>query len=135
MCPKQRVGLRLSYFRKPGPPFRIACFKFFHEVLPLECKLATRNNDVAGSPGATDFLGRKTVTADHCLSVNNSQILSDKTDWRRLLLKPSKLGVVDVSNRPSPQHGLGKKSLPPQCNQPAGVKVLRVQAPDSHCRR
>jgi hypothetical protein len=49
-----------------------------------------------------------------------------------LLLKPNKLGVVDVSIRLSPQYGLGKKTFPPQSNQRAGVKVLRMQAPISH---
>lgn len=103
--------------------------------MPLELKLATRNSEVAASPEATDLFGRKTVTSDYCLSVNNSQILSDKPDRKRLLLKPNKLGVMDISIRLSTENGLGKKSFPPQSHQPAGVKVLRMQAPNSHCRR
>ena len=133
--PKERVRLWPFNFLQHGPPPRIACSQFFHQVMPLERKLAIGNSEVAGRPGATDPFGRKTVAADHCLPVNDSQIFSDKPDWKRLLLKPNKLGMVGISIRLSPENGLGKKSFPPQGNQPAGVEVLRMQAPNSHCFR
>jgi hypothetical protein len=64
--------------------------------------------------------------------MNDSQILGDKTDWTTLLLKPNKLWVVNVSARLAAEHGLGKQSFPPQGNQPACVKILRMKAPNAH---
>ena len=132
---KERIWPRALHSRQLGPPLRIACSKFFHQVMPLEFELAARNREVAGSSGGIDLLGHKTVTTVHRLSVYDPQILRDESDWKRLLPKPNKLWVVDISTRLSRKYGLRKKSFPPQSNQPASVKVFRMQAPNSHCCR
>jgi hypothetical protein len=65
--------------------------------MPFELKLATRNSEVVGRPGATDLPGGKTIIAVHRLCVNGPQVLGDEADGEGLLLKPKKLRVMDVS--------------------------------------
>jgi hypothetical protein len=101
--------------------------------MPFELELTARDSESTGCSGATDLLGRKTVTAVHCLAVNDPQVLGNEGDGERLLPKPKKLRVMDVSRRLSLEYGLGKKSFPPQSHQPAGIEVLWMEAPDSHC--
>jgi len=100
--------------------------------MPFELELAARNSETVGRSGATDLRSHEKVTAVQCLSVNAPQILGNETDRRRLLLKPKKLRMIDVSLRLSREYGLGKKTFTPQSNQSAGVEVLRMQAPDTH---
>jgi hypothetical protein len=128
--------MRLRNFQchQPSVPLRIAGSEFLHQMMPFELQLASRDSEVAARSGATDLRGRKTVTAVDRLAVNDPQVLGNEADWERLLLKPKKLRVTDVSIRLSLEHGLGKKTFPPQGNEPAGVEVFRMQAPDSQCR-
>ncbi len=101
--------------------------------MPFELKLAARNGEIAGRSGATDLRSRKKVTAVHCLSVNTPQILGNETDGGTSLLKPKELRMMDISLRLSREYGLGKQAFTPQSNQPAGIEVLRMQTPDTHC--
>jgi len=82
--------------------------------------------------GTTDLCSCKTVTAANRLLVNDPQVFSNEADGQRLLFEAKKLRVSNVSSSPPPQYRLGKKALPPQGDQAAGVKVLRMQAPDPH---
>jgi hypothetical protein len=108
--------------------------EFLQQMMPFELELTSRNTELAARPGATDLRRRKTVTAVDCLVVNAPQILGDEADREASLLKPKKLRVTDVPSGLSLEYGLRKQPFPPQSNQPAGVEVLRMQAPDSQCR-
>jgi hypothetical protein len=58
--------------------------------------------------------------------MNDTQILGDAADGRRLRPKPKQLRMMSVSLRPARQNGLRKQRFPPQGNEPASVEILRV---------
>jgi hypothetical protein len=101
-------------------------------MTPFELELSAGDSEVGGRSSATDLRGRKTVAAVRGLLVDGPQVLGDETDRGILLLKPTKLRVMNISSCCPLQYGLGEKSFPPQSNQPAGVKILRMQTPDAH---
>ena len=126
MCKRSRR------FELPHVPLRCACLELLHEVIPLKVDLPLRHVDPTGRGVLCNLGGVELVSPPHRFCVHGPKILGNEGDRRGLRPEPTELGMVPVALRLSRQHRLGEKSLAPQRDQPSGIKVFGMQAPEAH---
>ena len=118
--PKEEVSLSIPL---PELPLQVS-----HLVLCL----SSRDRNPAPRSRRTDFLAIKGITPAQCLFVQTEQVLVYCPSRLRMQSESVELGMPSITFGLVRQDGLCQQGFPPACDKPAGIKIARVQTPQSH---
>ena len=111
---------------------RRAAFEFHLQVLPFvpQLTLGFIQSDDGANP--RDFLTVEPVTAPRGFFVDGLQKCRHRGDRIRLRLKADQLRMMPIAPGFPAQNFLREQRLAPECNEPFGIEIFRVQSPQTH---
>lgn len=125
---RMRGGFRNSGLR--GMTRGISRFQLAHQMPPLELQLSARRLEAAADALGCDFTGVEAVAARSGFGMHLAQVGGNACNRRRVRAKADQLGVASIPGGFSPEHRLRQEPFAPQRNQPAGVQIFRMEAPE-----
>src|SRR5512138_2304002 len=84
-----------------------------------------------GAASTNDLPAVEPIAARPRLVAHRAQVRADCGHGCARLPEALELRMSRVSLGQAAQHGLGQKRLAPECDQPARVKVLRMERPEA----
>jgi hypothetical protein len=103
-------------------PRRFTDPNLFHQVRPLEVKLAARDGNSAGPASADDLRSVERISATFRLSVDNPEVIHDRRDRLPAAPEPFQLRMVPVSLRLAAEDLLRQQAFAPDGHQAARIQ-------------
>src|SRR5262249_8336247 len=119
---EQGVWLDSSMFAQLRKPRRFTDPNLFHQVRPLEGKLAARDGDSAGTASADDLRSIEQISAPYRLSLGDPEVSHDRRDRLPAAPEPFQLRMMTVSLRLAAENLLRQQAFAPD-----GHKASRIQ--------
>ena len=103
-----------------------------HQVAPLVRKLPAGHRNGSHASQRADFAAIECVAAPGRFSVYLLQVRIDGRSRKGVRAEPLELRMVPVTAGFAAQDGLCEQRLAPERDQPLGIEIARMQAPEPH---